>query len=932
MARYTSNAERGAANLVALVLSYRQKHKQIDASIENLAKQLDEKLIQLKQEILGGAASSFDTLGELQQIIERNQEGIRVLEELSAGHVRFDRIQSLTAAEKEKARENIGAVSIEELEDAFGNVIPFTPTVSVSKTGNVTTVTTQDAKGTTTAQIKDGERGPHYTPIVDDDGNLSWTNDAGLANPVSKNIKGPRGLQGVQGVPGVQGEKGDPGAGLIIHGEYDTYEALVSAHPVGEEGDAYLVDGDVWYWAAENNQWKNGGPLRGPQGIQGERGFHFTPFVNSSGVISWTNNGGLTNPSEVNVRGPRGFTFTPSVNSSGDISWSNDGGLSNPATKNIRGPIGYTYTPSMTFDGILSWTNNGGLSNPSAVNLTGPRGYHFTPSVADNGDLSWSNDGNLANPATKNIRGPVGYYFTPSIDDNGNVSWTNNGGLANPATKNVRGPQGFTFTPSMSQDGTLSWTNNGGLPNPETKNLIGPRGFSVRDALLTEEFTAEQFWMYTDSSLTLWWKVSNASDFVVGDVACIHKALDIEGYGHSYQITCFGVVTDTRSEEIRVSIFARVRDGVHGEPGKDGKAFTYDDFLPHQLEELKGPKGDTGPGMKSINVGSKNSSFFSVEAGKHVMIGVEEQPVVLYPGDMLCAYGTMADQEDNFAILFGEVSTYTFDNAGNWQIGLYVRGHFYALRGKQGPAGSAGPTGPRGYHFTPSVSSAGVLSWTNDGGLSNPSSVNIKGPKGDPGKDGVDGVDGSSGKDGIDGKNGVTFTPAISSTGVVSWTNDGGLKNPDPVSVRGPMGLRGQKGEKGEPFEFSDFTDEQIESLKVKGDRGPKGDPGNALLILGVYDSLSALQSAHPIGVAGDAYHVTDTHENYVWDGETNSWRSIGEFVALSANDFLMSTDPAEYFRQIYGESSGDIIGDLLLSPGPVTPDPSETFETVLNT
>lgn len=42
-----------------------------------------------------------------------------------------------------------------------------------------------------------------------------------------------------------------------------------------------------------------------------------------------------------------------------------------------------------------------------------------------------------------------------------------------------------------------------------------------------------------------------------------------------------------------------------------------------------------------------------------------------------------------------------------------------------------GPTGANGVTFTPSVSAAGVLSWTNNGGLTNPSPVNIKGPKGD---------------------------------------------------------------------------------------------------------------------------------------------------------------------------------------------------------
>ena len=47
------------------------------------------------------------------------------------------------------------------------------------------------------------------------------------------------------------------------------------------------------------------------------------------------------------------------------------------------------------------------------------------------------------------------------------------------------------------------------------------------------------------------------------------------------------------------------------------------------------------------------------------------------------------------------------------------------------PQGDKGETGSKGATFTPSVSEAGVLSWTNNGGLTNPTPVNIKGPKGD---------------------------------------------------------------------------------------------------------------------------------------------------------------------------------------------------------
>ena len=47
--------------------------------------------------------------------------------------------------------------------------------------------------------------------------------------------------------------------------------------------------------------------------------------------------------------------------------------------------------------------------------------------------------------------------------------------------------------------------------------------------------------------------------------------------------------------------------------------------------------------------------------------------------------------------------------------------------------GAAGKDGTNGTTFTPSVSTDGILSWTNDGGKENPTSVNIKGPAGEAG-------------------------------------------------------------------------------------------------------------------------------------------------------------------------------------------------------
>lgn len=35
-------------------------------------------------------------------------------------------------------------------------------------------------------------------------------------------------------------------------------------------------------------------------------------------------------------------------------------------------------------------------------------------------------------------------------------------------------------------------------------------------------------------------------------------------------------------------------------------------------------------------------------------------------------------------------------------------------------------------------------------------------------------------------ENGATFTPSVSESGVISWTNDKGLENPTPVNIKGP--------------------------------------------------------------------------------------------------------------------------------------------------
>lgn len=90
---------------------------------------------------------------------------------------------------------------------------------------------------------------------------------------------GPKGDTGAQGPTGPQGEKGESGAdgkSFVVKALYATLLELQTAHPTGEEGDAYAVgsvsNNTIYIWDAEKAAWNDIGKLQGPQGPQGEQG------------------------------------------------------------------------------------------------------------------------------------------------------------------------------------------------------------------------------------------------------------------------------------------------------------------------------------------------------------------------------------------------------------------------------------------------------------------------------------------------------------------------------------------------------------------------------------------------------------------------------------------------------------------------------------
>ena len=69
----------------------------------------------LKTEILGGADAAYDTLVEIQQLLQNGTSGLDALLAAVNNRVRFDAAQTLTVAEQLQARSNIGAVAASDV-------------------------------------------------------------------------------------------------------------------------------------------------------------------------------------------------------------------------------------------------------------------------------------------------------------------------------------------------------------------------------------------------------------------------------------------------------------------------------------------------------------------------------------------------------------------------------------------------------------------------------------------------------------------------------------------------------------------------------------------------------------------------------------------------------------------------------------------------
>lgn len=242
----------------------------------------------------------------------------------------------------------------------------------------------------------------------------------------------------------------------------------------------------------------------------------------------------------------------------------------------------------------------------------------------------------------------------------------------------------------------------------------------------------------------------------------------------------------------------------------------------------------------------------------------------------ILAYGEPGYDSTNYGLKIGDGKTrwndLRFMSTTEEEIEKAIKDYFEKNPG----SGGSGLPGKDGISATHEWNGS-VLTITSASGSS---SSNLLGPKGEPGR-GIasilrtsgDGAPGSidtytitysdsstdtfsvyNGKDGLGtdevGESGATFIPSISD-GILSWTNDKNLENPEPVNIIGPKGEPGEQGPQGE-----------------------KGEDGTGVTILGSFDTEEELKQNHPVGAIGQSYLVNGAL--YVWSESKSDWENVG--------------------------------------------------------
>lgn len=429
--------------------------------------------------------------------------------------------------------------------------------------------------------------------------------------------------------------------------------------------------------------------------------------------------------------------------------------------------ISAPYTVYM-WDAVLGWVSQG--------KLRGETGAVFTPSVSDDGTLSWKNDGGLDNPESVNIkgdRGAQGERGVQGIPGNDGVSIvsveqtefsTEEGGknVVRVTLSNGNYGEFEIFNGKRGEQGKQGDPGETGAPGQ-----TGLPGNGIASVVYNADYTLtivmDDGTRYTTDSLrgaqgAVGLTGNNGRDGADGKDGA---SVTVQNVSETTADNEYNVVTFSDGKTVKIKNGSK---GSEGDPGKDGTPATHKwngttltitSASGTSSANLKGEKGDVGETGKGLDIKGTYSTLSALQSAV-----------------------TNPEQGDMYNV--GASSPYTI-YMWDSTLGWVSQGQL------QGAPGAV---------FTPSVSSDGVLSWTNNGGLANPGSVNIKGAPGEAGQDGSNGKDGTS----VTIKS-VSETTEDGKENIVTFSDGKTLK-----VKNGSKGSDGQPGSNGSSAEITSVT------------------------------------------------------------------------------------------------------------------------------
>lgn len=168
---------------------------------------------------------------------------------------------------------------------------------------------------------------------------------------------------------------------------------------------------------------------------------------------------------------------------------------------------------------------------------------------------------------------------------------------------------------------------------------------------------------------------------------------------------------------------------------------------------------------------------------------------------------------------------------------------------------------------------------------------------------------------------GATFYPSVSEDGVISWTNDKDLPNPDPVNIKGPQGEQGVQGEAAtirvgtvisgtvpevtnsgtEQDAIFDFVLQQGPQGKT-GPRGPQGPAGKD----GLTTSVNGVQQVNG--------NVTLALSNFGITASVNELNRLDGVIATTTEINYLDGVSSNIQSQLNSKISENIVSLTLLS------------------